>query len=121
MTICVTSTGTDINAEVDPRFGRTRYFILVDPDTMEYRFVENTQNADLPQGAGIQAGKTVAENGAKVLITGHCGPKAHKVLSRAGIRIMQAPPKASVGDAVTAYKAGSLTALTAPNVNGHWV
>mgnify|MGYP006307308839 CR=1 FL=1 len=118
--IAVTSSGTDLNSEMDPRFGRAAYFIIADPETMQYEVVENRQNLDLPQGAGIQAGKTIVESGAAVLITGFCGPKAYKVLESAGIQTITGA-KGKVGDVLSEYKSGKFTKADDPNVEGHWV
>ena len=84
MKIAVTSTGTELTSDMDPRFGRAAYFLIVDPDTLEFEPVENSQNINLPQGAGIQAGKTVADKNVDTLITGNCGPKAFRTLQAAG-------------------------------------
>lgn len=120
MRIAVTSTGKDLDANTDPRFGRAAYFIIVNPETMKYETVENSQNLNLPQGAGIQAGKTVIENKADVLVTGNCGPKAFKVLQSAGVKIFTGA-QGSVSDAVLQYKNGELEASGEANVEGHWV
>jgi predicted Fe-Mo cluster-binding NifX family protein len=120
MKIAITATGPQLSAELDPRFGRAAYFILVDPDAMTFEVVENTQNLDLPQGAGIQAGKTIAEHQVDVLITGNCGPKAFKVLERAGVKIVVGA-SGTVADAVAQFKRNQLTPVDSPNVEGHWV
>lgn len=120
MRIAVTSTGNELISDIDPRFGGARYFIIVDGETLEYEVVENKQNLNLPQGAGIQAAKTIADQKAYVLITGHCGPKAFEVLSAAGIKVVTAA-KGRVIDAITQYKSGQLKPADAPNVEGHWV
>ena len=120
MRIAVTATGKDLDSNMDPRFGRAAYFIIVNPETMEYETVENTQNLNLPQGAGIQAGKTIIDNNADMLITGNCGPKAFKVLQSAGIKIFTGA-KGSVSDAVSKYKNGELQSTDQANVEGHWV
>lgn len=119
MKIVVTSTGNELISEMDPRFGRAKYFIVVDPKTLEYEAVENKQNLNLPQGAGIQAAKTVANEKADVLISGNCGPKAFKVLNAAGIKVVTGA-KGRVIDAITQYKNGKLKAADGPNVEGHW-
>ncbi len=62
MRIAITSTGKDLEADIDPRFGRTARFVIVNDETMEFEAVENTQNLNLAQGAGIQAGKTITDN-----------------------------------------------------------
>ena len=120
MRIAVTSTGKDLDSNMDPRFGRAAYFIIVNPETMEYETVENSQNLNLPQGAGIQAGKTVIDNNVDVLITGNCGPKAFKVLQSADVKIFTGA-EGSVSDAVSKYKNGELKSSGEANVEGHWV
>ena len=120
MKIAVTSAGKDLNADLDPRFGRAAYFIIVDSDTMDFEAVENRQNLNLPQGAGIQAGKTIVDNKAEVLITGHCGPKAFKVLRAAGVKIVTGG-SGTVADAIEKYKNGELKPTAVADVEGHWV
>ena len=117
MRIALTSAGKDLNADLDPRFGRAAYFIIVDPDTMDFEAVENRQNLNLPQGAGIQAGKTIVDNQADVLITGHCGPKAFKVLQAAGVNIVTGG-SGKVADAVKKFKKGELRPAAVADVEG---
>ena len=62
MKLAVTSTGKGLDANLDPRFGRAAYFIIVDPETMAFEVVKNNQNLNLSQGAGIQAGKTIIDD-----------------------------------------------------------
>jgi predicted Fe-Mo cluster-binding NifX family protein len=120
MKIAVTSAGTDIDSEVDPRFGRASWFLVVDPDTMAITPVENHQNLDLPQGAGIQAGKTIVDNGVNVLITGNCGPKAYRVLENAGVQVVVGA-SGKVRDVIQRFQNGELKSTDGPNVKGHWV
>jgi predicted Fe-Mo cluster-binding NifX family protein len=120
MKIAVTATGPQLSSQMDPRFGRAAYFILVDPDAMTFEVVENKQNSDLAQGAGIQAGKTIVDHGVDALITGNCGPKAFKVLERAGVKIVVGA-SGTVADAVAQFKRNQLTPVDSPNVEGHWV
>ena len=86
MKICVTSTGDNLDSDVDPRFGRCRYFLIVDTDTMSYESISN-ENAMVSGGAGIQAAQTVAKVGVEILITGNVGPNAYQTLSAAGIKV----------------------------------
>jgi predicted Fe-Mo cluster-binding NifX family protein len=120
MKIAVTATDDELISDMDPRFGRAKYFILVDPQTLEYEAVENKQNLHLPQGAGIQAAKTIVDHRADVLISGNCGPKAFNVLNAAGIKIVTGA-KGRVIDAITQYKNGQLEVADGANVEGHWV
>jgi predicted Fe-Mo cluster-binding NifX family protein len=120
MRIAVTSAGNDLSGEVDPRFGRAPRFLLVDPETLEYEVVENTQSLDLPQGAGIQAAENLAKRKPAVVLTGNCGPKAFKVLQAAGIGVV-VDVRGKVEDAVKAYVRGDYRTAGAANVEGHWM
>jgi predicted Fe-Mo cluster-binding NifX family protein len=120
MKIAISSSGKTLDSAVDPRFGRAEYFIIVDPETMDFEVVENSQNFNLPQGAGIQAGKTIADNKVDALITGNCGPKAFKVLQSAGVKIMTGA-SGKVADVIEQYINGELETASGANVEGHWV
>jgi predicted Fe-Mo cluster-binding NifX family protein len=119
MRIAVTSMGNELISDMDPRFGRAKYFVIVDSDTLEYDVAENKQNLNLPQGAGIQAAKAIVDQKADVLISGNCGPKAFQVLNAAGIKVVTGA-QGRVIDAITQYNSGQLEATDAPNVEGHW-
>jgi predicted Fe-Mo cluster-binding NifX family protein len=71
--IAVSSEGPDMDARVDPRFGRAAGFIIIDPDTMAFEYVDNGSSQVMAQGAGIQAAEIVAATGARVLLTGFRG------------------------------------------------
>lgn len=119
MKIAITATGKDMSSNVDPRFGRAKYFMVVDTDTNESAAHDNTPNLNAAQGAGIQAGETVARLGAVAVLTGNVGPKAFRTLNAAGIKIYLCGPM-SVAHAVRSFKAGELKEITAANVDGHW-
>ena len=119
MKIAITATGKDMSSNVDPRFGRAKYFIVVDTDTNESAAHDNAQNLNAAQGAGIQAGETVARLGAAAVVTGNVGPKAFRTLNAAGIKVYLCG-EGTVADAIRKFKAGELKETTAANVNGHW-
>lgn len=119
MRIAITATGKDMTSNVDPRFGRAKYFLVVDTDTDESASHDNTQNLNAAQGAGIQAGETVVRLGATAVITGNVGPKAFRVLNAAGIRTYLCG-QMSVTDAAAKFKAGELKETPGANVEGHW-
>ena len=120
MRIAVTSAGKGLDSKLDPRFGRADYFIILDPDTMAFEVVENSQNLNLPQGAGIQAGKTIVDHQVDALITGHCGPKAFKVLQKAGVQVMTGA-HGTVADVIAQFNDGKLETATEADVEGHRV
>ena len=120
MKLAIASRGRDLNAEIDGRFGRAPYFIVIDPESMEFEAVENTRNLNAPQGAGIQSAQAVASKGADYVIAGHCGPKAFKTLSAAGIRVIVGV-EGTVAETVGMFKRGELRFSDGPDVEGGWV
>ncbi len=120
MKIAISASRDDAAAPIDARFGRAAGFMLLDTDSDTWQFVDNRQNFNAPQGAGIQAAETVSRRHADVVITGHCGPKAFAVLQTAGIQVVTGA-SGSVAEAVAAYQQGQLQPSEAPDVDGHWV
>ena len=120
MKVVVTSEGSDLTSQVDPRFGRARYFVLVDTDSGEFSVHDNTQNVDAAQGAGIQAGQTVVDLGAEAVITGNIGPKAFATLQAGGITVYS-KVSGTVKDAVERLKAGEIEPAGGADVQGHWM
>jgi len=117
MKIAVSAVGQNLEARLDPRFGRCSYFLIVDPDTMEFEVFDNA-SAALGSGAGVQAAQFVASKGAGAVITGHCGPKAMDVLSAGGIQVF-AGQEGILRDIVSAYKNGEMTPTTAATTGVH--
>jgi predicted Fe-Mo cluster-binding NifX family protein len=117
MKVAVTSEGNSLQSLLDPRFGRASYFIVVDTETGAFWAVDNRANMNFTQGAGIQAGKRVAELGVSSLITGHVGPKAFSALQAAGVRILTGASR-TVAHAIEQFKAGKLVPITSPDVEG---
>ncbi len=64
MKICITSQGDNLDSKVDPLFGRCKFFIIVEPETLEYEVISNP-NIDASGGAGIQSGQIIAEKKVK--------------------------------------------------------
>jgi predicted Fe-Mo cluster-binding NifX family protein len=118
--VVFTTSGDTLDAPLDERFGRAPKFLLYDTDTDAYTVVDNTQNLNAPQGAGIQAAQTLSRIGADVLVTGFCGPKAFRTLQSAGITVMTGA-RGTVAQALEMYRAQKLTSLASANVEGHWV
>jgi len=117
--IAVTCESPSLDAQVDPRFGRAAGFLIVNPETMEFEFIDNGSSQVMAQGAGIQAAENVARSGAKVLLTGYVGPKAFQGLRGAGIEIGQNLENITVRQAIEKYKAGGVDMATEPNRMGH--
>jgi len=118
MKICVTSTADSLDAQIDPRFGRCSYLVIVDSETMQFEAIPNTA-AGATGGAGIQAAQTIASKGVKRLITGNVGPNAFGALSAAGIEIVTGA-FGTVREAVEKFKRGELKKTGASTVGGHF-
>ena len=106
MKIAISSTGSSLDSEVEYRFGRAPYFIIVDSETMEYEVYENPAMM-APGGAGIRAAQFVASKGAQVVITGEAGPNALPALQAAGIEVIMGI-QGKVKDVVEDFKRGEL-------------
>jgi predicted Fe-Mo cluster-binding NifX family protein len=119
MKIIVTSTGDGLEAQVDPRFGRAACFLLYDTESKEAHSVDNRQSLNAAQGAGIQAAETISRLGAECLLTGHCGPKAFRALTAAGIRVYTGA-EGTVAEAIAAFEQGRLGHASGADVEGHW-
>jgi len=121
MKLVITSQGPNPADPVDPRFGRARYHVFFNTDDGEFTALDNTQQFEAAQGAGVQAAQgagvqaaqSIVARGAGVLLTGHCGPKALQVLSTAGVQVF-AGIEGTVLQAVQAWREGDLELLTGP-------
>ena len=102
MKICVTAKGDNLDSEVDPRFGRCRYFIIVETDSLEFELVENLY-AGLSDGAGIQSGQLVMEKKVSTVLTGSIGPNAFQTLNEAQIEVITGV-SGTIKEAVQSFK-----------------
>jgi predicted Fe-Mo cluster-binding NifX family protein len=119
MKLAVTAQGNRPDSALDPRFGRAKYFVVVDTETGAFSAIDNSVNLNAAQGAGIQAGKRVVELGVDGLITGHVGPKAFATLETGRLKVYIGAD-GTVAEAIEQLKAGKLTALESADVDGHW-
>lgn len=120
MKVAITAQGTDLESQIDQRFGRCDGFIIVDTETGNYQAVSNEQNLNASQGAGIQAAGNLSRYGVEAVITGHCGPKAFRTLKSAGIKVFCCI-EGTVAEAVKKFKSGELNEAKEANVEGHWI
>lgn len=118
MKIAVSSTGKDLESQVDLRFGRCRYFMIVDPETMDFEAAENP-GLEASGGAGVQATQFIVEMGANTLITGHLGPNAASALSASGVKVYHATG-GTVREAIDAFKSGTLREAAGATVSPHF-
>ncbi len=118
MKIAVSATAPGLDAEVDPRFGRCQHFVIVDPQSMQFEALDNS-NAMAAGGAGISTAQMIASKEVEVVLTGNCGPNAYQTLSVAGIQVISGV-SGKIKDAVEAYKTGGLQPSAQPRVGSHY-
>ena len=115
MKICITSVGSNLESEVDPRFGRCQYFIMVDIDTLEFEAIENANIASRG-GAGIQSAQTISDKSVEVVLTGNVGPNAYQTLEAAGVKVITGV-SGKVKEAVDKFKKGEYKSTQGPSVD----
>ena len=118
MKICVTSIGDNIDSDVDPRFGRCKYFLIIDTDSMNVKPISN-DSMMTSGGAGIQAAQMVAKTGAQIVITGNIGPNAFQTLKAADIKIITGV-NGKIKDVVERFNQGKLEEIDSPSVGSHF-
>ena len=114
MKICVTSEGETLESKIDQRFGRSQYFLLIDPESLEFEAIKNP-NIDAAGGAGIQSAQLVANKGIKALLTGHCGPNGFHTLEAAGVQVVVGI-SGTIKEAVERYQGGDFETANGPDV-----
>ncbi|MCR4440848.1 MAG: NifB/NifX family molybdenum-iron cluster-binding protein [Peptococcaceae bacterium] len=120
MKLAVSSKGENPDSPLDERFGRAPFFIVYDLENDTCTCIDNKQNYNSPQGAGIQSAQNVVNAGAGVVITGNVGPKAFQVLKASGVKVCLAEGM-TVKEAINMYKQGRLSTAETNNIEGHWV
>jgi predicted Fe-Mo cluster-binding NifX family protein len=118
MKVAVSSNGENLDAQLDPRFGRCKFFLVVNPDDMSFE-VFNNESAVLGGGAGIQAAQFLASQGVEAVITGNCGPNAVQTLSAAGIGLF-GRQAGTVREVVERFKHGNLKPTDEATVDSHY-
>ena len=118
MTLAVSSNGDNLDAQLDPRFGRCAFFIVVNPEDMSLEAFNN-ESAAQGGGAGIQAAQFLASQGVRAVITGNCGPNAVQTLSAAGVDLY-AGQAGTVKEVVEGLKNGNLRPTSDATVNSHF-
>jgi len=116
--IAVTSSGPTLDSELDPRFGRAQYILIVDTDGLDVEAIENP-SISAGGGAGVQTSQMVADRGAEAVLTGNCGPNAFRTLSAAGIQVYTSL-SGTVRSVIQTFTEGKLTPISDPSVPSHF-
>jgi len=117
--IAITTSGDSLESPPDQRFGRALNFLLYNEDDDTFVVMNNSQNFNASSGAGAQAAQNIVNAGAEILITGHCGPNAFRVLGEAGVKVYTTDAP-TVAEAIRMYRENKLTPMDSADVRGHW-
>jgi len=117
--VAVSAMGPGLDAEVDPRFGRCAYFVIVDTDSEEAgpEIIEN-QGASATGGAGIQTANMMVNKGVDAVLVNNIGPNAMQVLNAAGIKVYTGVG-GTVKETLEMFKNGQLSLISEENVGPH--
>ncbi|MEA2070029.1 MAG: NifB/NifX family molybdenum-iron cluster-binding protein [Asgard group archaeon] len=116
MKVAVSATGDDLNANIDPRFGRCMTFLIVDLDSKKYKAVKNPAINE-GHGAGISAAQFVINQGVDAVLTGNIGPNAHQVFNSSNVKIYVS--SGNIKDNLEKMKNGELSAVSSPTNAAH--
>ncbi len=111
MKICVTATAGSLDASFDPHFGRCRYFVIVDTDSMTFETIKNKSSYTV-NNKDIIAAQLLLGRDIDKLITGKMESKAFSMLFSKGIDILSFT-EGSVKNALQSLKDDALKVLAA--------
>lgn len=111
MKIAISSTGENLESEIDARFGRCPYFLVVEIENKEVKSVKAIENIAAGQrgGAGITSAEIIAKEKVDAVITANLGPRAFSVFEQFKIKVYQGEGK--VSDAVGKFIEGELAEI----------
>jgi len=114
MKIAISSTGKILESDVDTRFGRCNYFLIVEinkkkKEIKNFKVIENTAKEQMG-GAGIAAGQIVANEKVDAVITVNLGPRAFSIFEQ--FRIKAYSGQGKIKDVVQNFIKGELKEVT---------
>jgi len=115
--ICISATGDNLNAFLDPRFGRAMFFLIINSEGELIKAIKNTGKQAM-RGAGVTAAQIVTDEKVNVIITGNIGPRASMVLSASKIKIFVGIPETPILDIIKKYQEDKLQESVEAKVSG---
>lgn len=112
MRVAISSKGKNRDAQVEPRFDKAAYFLIVDTDDMTFHAIRNNSIEDPTDADAV---RLVIYAGAEVVLTGDCGPDARHTLTTSGVRLFQGI-SGTAAAAVERLKQGWLAESSDPGV-----
>jgi predicted Fe-Mo cluster-binding NifX family protein len=113
MKIILTTASPSIDSDLDSRFGRGAYLLILDTESLQWEAHQNP-GVLTSGGAGIQAAQFVADQKAEAVLSGDFGPHAFDALQTASIAMYLYGDCRTVQQAIERFKAGQLQQVGAP-------
>jgi predicted Fe-Mo cluster-binding NifX family protein len=88
-TIAISAAEKNLDTPVEAIFGRSRFFILVDPETMEWEALDNLPHLSSLKQVGALTAQSLIRRNVQTIVTGRCGSKALAELTSAGVQVIQ--------------------------------
>ncbi len=117
MNVAISAKDPDEKAEIDERFGRCPYFVIVDTKEMDFECMENPHSREA-HGVGPQVVQTLSDMEVDTVISGNIGPNAYRTLNSADIEVYKG--SGEVEEAVKKLEKGELNQLDDETVQGHF-
>ncbi len=104
MKIAVSTVGPEKDAVLEPRFGRSNYFVIYDTETQEYSSLDNTAIQAEAHGAGPKTSQLIFDSGVNIVLTGNGpGKNAFQVLQAGNISMFICKENISATEVITKY------------------
>jgi len=107
MKISLTSVAPNIDSEIDPRFGRGAYLLVVETESLQWEAHANP-GMNASGGAGILAAQFVTDQKIYAALSGDFGPHALAALQAAGVSMYLYGNCRTAREAVEHFRAGTL-------------
>jgi predicted Fe-Mo cluster-binding NifX family protein len=106
----VASSGDTLDSKVSGRFGHSGYFLIIDPQTMEFKIFPGIGKDEYMQGIG-----KFINLGIKKVITGNIGPSAYSEVISSGCTVYLCR-NMSVREAIKKVENGDVPVLKEPTL-----
>ncbi|NMD42527.1 MAG: dinitrogenase iron-molybdenum cofactor biosynthesis protein [Firmicutes bacterium] len=118
MKLAVCAQGEGLEAQVDQRFGRCPYFVIVDSESGAVEKSVPNSGMAATGGAGPQSARQLSQEGVEAVAVGHVGPNAATALQAAGISIYGGVT-GTVQETWQLFREGKLTTIDEATVDPH--
>ena len=118
MKLAICAKGEGLKAEVDQRFGRCPFFVVVDTEKKEVFESLSNSNAEAAGGAGPQVVQLLSGRNIEAVVLGNVGPNAVEALKAAKIKAYSGVI-GTVEETLNKFLEGSLKPVAEATVSSH--